>query len=201
MTERSDKRVITLGDPASMKAISHPARYRVVEELYSGRELTATQAAELCDVSPSSMSYHLRTLERYGLVERGESADGRERPWRRAGDNLAFANSEGAVGAATAEAILNNILSSIERLMRRPVRADKSFSVTATQGSLRLTDDQATELDRRVGALIEEFEAEEEPAGPDAPPTREFFWIRGDREPRETSTEGRQQKGRRPKQR
>lgn len=170
-------------DPAAIKAIAHPARFRVVEELYTRPELTATEAAQLVGLTPSAMSYHLRMLERYGLVERGESADGRERPWRRVAENLRFANTEGVVSPATVDAVLANMATSIERLLRRRHPAGKPFGATLTKGLLRLTDEQAAELDRRVGALIEEFEADEEPAGPDAPPTREFYWIRGDAEP------------------
>ena len=179
----ADRDVVTLSDPAAFKAIAHPARYRIIEELYTGKELTATEAAALCGLTPSAMSYHLRTLERYGLVTRGESTDGRERPWRKTSDNIGFANTKGGVTRATAHAVLSNIATSVERLLRRPHAHDKPFGATVTQGSLRLTDDQADELDRRVGALIEEFEHVEAPAGPDAPPTREFFWIRGDRDP------------------
>lgn len=179
----ADREVLTLSDPAAIKAIAHPARYRLIEELYTGKEMTATEAAALCGLTPSAMSYHLRTLERYGLVTRGESTDGRERPWRKTSDNIGFANTEGGITRATAHAVLSNIATSVERLLRRPHAHGKPFGATVTQGSLRLTDDQAHELDRRVSTLIEEFEALEAPAGPDEPPTREFFWIRGDRDP------------------
>jgi DNA-binding transcriptional ArsR family regulator len=179
----AERDVMTLSDPAAIKAIAHPARYRVIEELYTGKEMTATEAAAVCGLTPSAMSYHLRTLERYGLVIRGESTDGRERPWRKASDNIGLANTEGGVSVATAQAVLGNVLTSVERLLRRPHAAGKPFGATVTQGSLRLTDDQANDLDRRVSALIEEFERNEAPAGPEAAPTREFFWIRGDREP------------------
>lgn len=182
-TVDTDRSLLTLSEPGAFKAVAHPARYRVIEELYSGREMTATEAAELVGLTPSAMSYHLRQLERYGIVERGESTDGRERPWRRVAEHLGLANREGGVSPVVAQAVLSNILASIERLFRRPHAAGKPFGASATKGLLRLTDEQAAELDRRVGALIEEFEADEAPAGPDAPPTREFYWIRGDAEP------------------
>jgi DNA-binding transcriptional ArsR family regulator len=178
----AERDVLNLSDPAAIKAIAHPARYRLVEELYTGKELTATEAAEICGLTPSAMSYHLRTLERYGLVIRGESTDGRERPWRKASDNIGLVNARGGVSPATARAILGNIITSVERLLRRPHAEGKPFGATVTQGSLRLTDEHAAELDRRVSALIEEFEADERPPGPDAPPTHEFFWIRGTRD-------------------
>ncbi len=69
-------------DPLAIRALAHPARLAVLEELSNGEELTATQCAELTGLSPSAMSYHLRALEKYGFVERADvSGDGRERPW------------------------------------------------------------------------------------------------------------------------
>jgi len=58
----------------------------VILELYSGEVLTASEAAEICGLTPSAMSYHLRALQKAGMVEREESADRRERPWRAAAE-------------------------------------------------------------------------------------------------------------------
>lgn len=61
----------------------------MIEELYGGAELAATDCAEIAGLTPSAMSYHLRSLERAGIVEHAEpSGDGRERPWRAAGAYL-----------------------------------------------------------------------------------------------------------------
>src|SRR6476661_2774222 len=79
---------LRITDPRALRALAHPARQRVVTELYSGEVLTATEAARLCDVTPSAMSYHLRALATWGIVERVESGDGRERPWRAVADSL-----------------------------------------------------------------------------------------------------------------
>ena len=50
-----------------------------------GREgpLTATEAGELLGESPANMSFHLRTLAKYGFVEEAPGGTGRQRPWRR----------------------------------------------------------------------------------------------------------------------
>jgi len=78
---RPPSRVLT--DPRAIRALAHPARLAVLDALSGGVELTATQMAERAGVSPSAMSYHLRALEKWGIVERAESdGDGRERPWR-----------------------------------------------------------------------------------------------------------------------
>src|SRR3954467_6520469 len=80
---------VKLDDPGALKALAHPARLSVVDELYQGSERTSSELAELTGLSPSAMSYHLRALERWGIVERGEEReDGRERPWRAAGRTL-----------------------------------------------------------------------------------------------------------------
>src|SRR6188472_3694736 len=82
---------VKLDDPGALKALAHPARLAVVDELYQGSERTSSELAELTGLSPSAMSYHLRALERWGIVERGdERDDGRERPWRGAGRTLRF---------------------------------------------------------------------------------------------------------------
>src|SRR5262252_1273011 len=73
---------LTLEDPGALRALAHPARLAVVDELYQGNERTSSELAELTGLSPSAMSYHLRALERWGIVERGTPRnDGRERPW------------------------------------------------------------------------------------------------------------------------
>ena len=67
---RSDE--VRLRDPDALRALAHPARLLVVDELYQGNERTSSELAELTGLSPSAMSYHLRALERWGIVERGE---------------------------------------------------------------------------------------------------------------------------------
>ncbi|MET9022023.1 helix-turn-helix domain-containing protein [Actinopolymorpha sp. NPDC004070] len=82
---------ITLEDPRAIRALSHPARLTVIDELYGGRVATSTELAELTGLTPSAMSYHLRALADLGIVERDESAaatDGRSRPWRAAAKAL-----------------------------------------------------------------------------------------------------------------
>jgi DNA-binding transcriptional ArsR family regulator len=75
---------VELTDPKTMRALAHPARIAIWTHLGMRGSATATECAEIADLSPSACSYHLRTLARYGLVEEDpdSAADGRERPWR-----------------------------------------------------------------------------------------------------------------------
>jgi len=69
----------TIRDPQAMRAMAHPARLAIMEFLSDGAGATATECAEVCGLSPSATSYHLRALARAGLVEEAPSrGDGRE---------------------------------------------------------------------------------------------------------------------------
>jgi DNA-binding transcriptional ArsR family regulator len=97
---------VVLRDPRAIKALAHPARLAVIDELFAGRKLTATECGEIAGLSASAMSYHLRALEKWGIVRRSEATgDGRERPWEAAGDRLMVDSAEPRASAA-GEAIL-----------------------------------------------------------------------------------------------
>ncbi len=70
------------GDPLAMRALAHPTRLRLLEELTLRGPMTATEASEHVNQSPSSCSFHLRTLAKYGFVTEAEGGTGRQRPWR-----------------------------------------------------------------------------------------------------------------------
>jgi DNA-binding Lrp family transcriptional regulator len=79
------RRVVT--DLDAMRALAHPQRSAILKLLMSGPPRTATDCAKVVGASPSACSYHLRELQRFGFVERDDSAavapsDGRLRRWR-----------------------------------------------------------------------------------------------------------------------
>ena len=88
-TQRERRR---LTDAKEMRALAHPTRVAAIELLSREGTMTATQLGELLDESPANMSFHLRTLAKYGFVEEAPGGTGRERPWSRVGQG----NSLGA---------------------------------------------------------------------------------------------------------
>ncbi len=85
--QQDDK--IVLSDPRAIRALAHPARLAIIEALFPGDELTATECASLTGLSPSATSYHLKALARWGIVEAGQArADGRDRPWKAKGRSI-----------------------------------------------------------------------------------------------------------------
>jgi DNA-binding transcriptional ArsR family regulator len=76
------ERQIELSDPAALRALAHPLRLRLVALLRREGALTASEAGRRLGESSGSTSYHLRQLERFGLVEETGDGHGRQRPWR-----------------------------------------------------------------------------------------------------------------------
>ena len=71
-----------LTDPKAMRALAHPLRLQLLEELADAGTLTATEAAERLGESPANASFHLRQLAKYGYVVEAEGGTGRKRPWK-----------------------------------------------------------------------------------------------------------------------
>jgi DNA-binding transcriptional ArsR family regulator len=69
-------------DVRTMRALAHPVRIALIEALILGGAMTATEAGERIGETPTTCSFHLRQLARYGLVEEAGGGKGRARPWR-----------------------------------------------------------------------------------------------------------------------
>jgi DNA-binding transcriptional ArsR family regulator len=111
-----------VSDPRALRVLAHPLRLALLDRLMSFGEQTAAQCAAAVGSTASNCSYHLRALARVGLVERGESADGRERPWRSSSTGLEFGPREGAdspSASAAARAVDELALARDEDLTRR----------------------------------------------------------------------------------
>jgi DNA-binding transcriptional ArsR family regulator len=147
-------RRLRVTDPRTLRALAHPLRLALLERLMAFGEQTAAQCAAAVGSTASNCSYHLRALARVGLVERVESTDGRERPWRSCATGLEFGPAEGLAGAAGAVDAL--ALARDEELTRRALAAHDTqppqWLVAEAHHSyaLRLT---AGELERLVAAI------------------------------------------------
>jgi DNA-binding transcriptional ArsR family regulator len=75
-------RKIVITDPQVLRALAHPLRLRLIEELVIAVTATATELAERVGESPANCSWHLRQLAKYGYIEEAPGGTGRQRPWR-----------------------------------------------------------------------------------------------------------------------
>jgi DNA-binding transcriptional ArsR family regulator len=90
--EQAAKRV---DDLATLRAIAHPLRMRLLGALRIDGPATASQLGRRFDESSGATSYHLRQLARYGFVE--EDADQptrRERRWRATSDYTSWNSAD-----------------------------------------------------------------------------------------------------------
>ena len=69
-------------DARSLRALTHPVRVSLLEELVHGGAMTATELGERIGETPTTCSFHLRQLAKYGFVEEAGGGHGRSRPWR-----------------------------------------------------------------------------------------------------------------------
>ncbi|HEY3163238.1 MAG TPA: helix-turn-helix domain-containing protein [Candidatus Limnocylindrales bacterium] len=99
-------------DVRALHALANPIRYRLLGHLMALGTQTASECAAAVGATPSNCSYHLRELERYGLVERApdaRGADGRDRPWRPVATGLSYGRTADE-GATPVEAALKRQL-------------------------------------------------------------------------------------------
>lgn len=99
-----------LSDAESLRALAHPVRLALVEVLTVEGPLTATEAGEKIGESPTTCSFHLRQLARYGFVEEAGGGKGRARPWRMSKIGMTFSSMQQDPETAVAASALARML-------------------------------------------------------------------------------------------
>lgn len=161
-------KVLVLEGPQALRLLAHEARQRVISETYEGNELTATEAARLCGLTPSAMSYHLRMLEKAGVLIAAEASDGRERRYRRAARSFQVRQGERGSGSRVQLRTTVGIwLDTLSRAVERWLASGAGRQGAMSTEVLRLTDEQSAELVARVNALFEEYDEISDANGPD----------------------------------
>ena len=82
-----------LTDSRTLRALTHPVRIALIEALLLGGAMTATEVGERIGESPTTCSFHLRQLAKYGFVEEAGGGKGRSRPWRLSSVGMQFASA------------------------------------------------------------------------------------------------------------
>ena len=81
-----------LTDSRTLRALTHPVRIALIEALLLGGAMTATEVGERIGESPTTCSFHLRQLAKYGFVEEAGGGKGRSRPWRLTATGMRFSS-------------------------------------------------------------------------------------------------------------
>jgi DNA-binding transcriptional ArsR family regulator len=154
-----------LTDPKEMRALAHPVRVALLELLTRDGPMTATEAGEALGESPANMSFHLRTLAKYGFVEEAPGGTGRQRPWRRVGVGNSFdLDNDDAATAAAAKVLADQFAQrtfdrrrewEVTRASYPQAWREAEFIFDATT---YLTPDELAEIGAAIGRLLDRYD-------------------------------------------
>jgi DNA-binding transcriptional ArsR family regulator len=163
-----------LREPAAIKALAHPARLAVMDQLMDNQARTATELAAEIGLSPSAMSYHLREMAKWKLVVEAKSNDGRERRWRLNPGGFAIDPAHPTASIAAEQTVVtrlidrerDEIMRTLSRLGELPDEWRDAASLVTTR--LQLTAPEVEELARGFQELIAPYENRRRRAKPSA---------------------------------
>lgn len=179
-------RIRKIRDARVLRAVAHPLRLGILDELLKDGPLTATELAERLGETPANCSWHLRQLAQYGFVEETGGGRGRQRPWRAVVERkiISFDDGEPEVARAVdaaAEVIDDRAFEAVRvwrarrRSLPRPWR-DASFS---THSIAWLTAEELVQIQAEIDQLMERHvDRSLDPARrpPGARPVRLMAW-------------------------
>ena len=151
-------------DARTLRALSHPVRIALIEELNLNGPMTATEAAEGIGESPTTCSFHLRQLAKYGFVEEAGPAPGRSRPWRLTTFRMHFTDLHEDPDTAVAARGLDRLLR--ERYFERLAAFYESRSgyppawqetTGGSQALLHVTPAELKSIDEQIMAVLEPY--------------------------------------------
>lgn len=164
-------------DPATLKALAHPLRLKILRRLAAAGPATATALASSLGQNTGTLSYHLRQLARAGLIEDDPDhpANGRERWWRgvrgtevRRPSRPGLSAAERAVVEELDRAHLQEDLELVRRHADRPAEEDEW--VSGSRSTLHLTQEELREFHDAYLELLQRFRRERTEAGPGTRP-------------------------------
>ena len=149
-----------LSDPRDLRALAHPVRIALIEQLVLHGAQTASQLAGRVDESPANCSWHLRKLAEHGFVEEAGGGRGRERPWQTTSTGMSWGDDDESPETRIAGDALTEMM--IERELGRSrearvrLRDDPQWqsSAFADQTMLWLTADELAEAERVIRELF-----------------------------------------------
>lgn len=151
-----------LRDPQVLRAIAHPLRNRILNELSAQGSLRAADIARDLAIPANQASFHLRQLAKYGLVEEDPDAgrDRRDRVWR-VTQPQGYAVHTGDLERSPETAAAAGVFRAHRQAWTHQV-VDRAFGDrepeehgSVSESALRLTKAEAEELADEVNALVD----------------------------------------------
>ncbi len=150
--------VLELTSPEQLKALGHPLRLKVLQALAASDDpLTNRELAARLSVDPGHLHFHVRMLNRAGLIELA-AATGREKPYRLVAKHLRVGSEIRAAGLA----------SELQAAQLRDLQ--RGFETHATVGNFRsaqvhtrLDGETVSRLVNELIAKLDELEDDTKP--------------------------------------
>ncbi|MCW2848730.1 MAG: ArsR family transcriptional regulator [Marmoricola sp.] len=163
-------------DPRVLRAIAHPVRTRILDELSATGPMRAADIARTLGVPANQASFHLRQLAKYGLAAEApeEARDGRDRVWKAAHEAGLSINThelaEAPGGKAAVSVFRRQWSSAAHDAVSRAESPehDPETLVMVSDTALRLTREQAAQLSDELTQLVDGWRHRGRSAGADA---------------------------------
>lgn len=146
----------------ALKSFAHPLRIAMYRYLTAHGRGTASQVARHLGESTGQTSYHLRQLERHGLIEDDPTAPtgGRERWWRPVGFTLDSRHLEDPAARLAADTALRAVIAERAETLQTwfdsiTTAAPWDDAAVHTTSSSDLTLDEAAALSRELIAVVD----------------------------------------------
>jgi DNA-binding transcriptional ArsR family regulator len=163
-----------LTDARELRALAHPVRMAIIEQLSISGPLTATELAGRLGETPANCSWHLRKLAQFGFVEEAEGGTGRQRPWQVPGLGFSFGDSDGAgsadahrAAAALAEVTMARAVDRLREATRRAADepAEWRKAMDSRETVAWLTAEELAELNEALREVLERYDRRLEDKG------------------------------------
>jgi predicted ArsR family transcriptional regulator len=151
-----------MSDPRTLRAIAHPTRGRILDELGASGPMRAADLGEALGIPANQASFHLRQLAKYGVIQPAPEAarDKRDRVWKlqdERGFRLDVQDIEKRPGGKAAVSVFRqNKAAWAHRLVDEVFSFKKrkdTFSAIVDQ-PLKLTKDEAAEFMGEVDEVL-----------------------------------------------
>ncbi|MFE6253970.1 helix-turn-helix domain-containing protein [Agromyces sp. NPDC057865] len=156
-------------DAAALRALAHPLRIRILDELSAYGPLTATGLADRLGESSGATSYHLRQLEKHGLVREVKGrGTARERWWERRPGGIATPDAR-VFAPGSAERLATQLITNEWERGRQQnyheflAEGEEAFgrewidAATSDTVNLRLTADELRAVARDVEVVVQGY--------------------------------------------
>ena len=160
--------------PTQLRALTHPARLRMLGILRLDGPQTATALATRLGLNTGATSYHLRQLAQHGFITDDESrGNGRERWWKamHSSTHADLPEAPGPEDEEAMDAYLQTVVSTYARQLQAAIEERATLpkgwrdAGTFSDWQPRLTPGQTRQLVERMTTIMEELEAQEPEEG------------------------------------